>query len=250
VFDQELTVASAENGDDSSFWMSVGDLMSGLLLLFVLLFVVALAKLADEKENIVKIMGKEKQVVLVLQKVLEANEAQLRRATGGQAGARLWEIDKKTGDVVITKSVEFVQPTSDVLRKEDKDFLRAFTPIYIRLFAELQRENLDDVVESVVVEGRTSQSGERGYNLALSLRRASRVTQFMLKTAAAASRAVAGAELFTQKLVASGVGERYADQDKESAKDRQVRFRFRFLSESSGSLKKAIEQLVRDGTTQ
>ena len=102
--------------DETGAWLSIGDLMSGLLMLFALLLIVTLLQLTKEAEK--------KQNSRIV--IIRALEQQLK-----EKGITA-EVDKKTGDISILDSVLF-DKNSYELKPEGKAFLGGFIPLYAKV---------------------------------------------------------------------------------------------------------------------
>jgi outer membrane protein OmpA-like peptidoglycan-associated protein len=201
--------------EQSGIWLSIGDLMAVLLLLFAFLFVLAMLQLQD------KIDKSEKTRVFVIQ----ALQQQLN-AKGIHA-----EVNPETGDVSLTESIlfDFNQTT---LKPEGKEFLKTFVPIYSSII--FSSETISHEIVRVIVEGHTSSAGSFSHNMRLSALRAISVSQFI------DSLSFPNKAKFNQKLMVAGRGEVEANQGFDEQKDRFVKFRFQFRGVDVKSLLKSI----------
>ncbi|TAF55968.1 MAG: OmpA family protein [Oscillatoriales cyanobacterium] len=186
-----------EEEEDSSVLLSIGDLMSGLLMLFALLFITVQIQLSEKAKRLDE-------------KILDKD---------------IFTVDPGTGDVSIRDRILF-DNNSSVLKPEGKKFLQAFIPIYSQvLFANKQFEKQ---ISRVVIEGHTSSAGSDPKNLELSLRRALAVSNYMFSDEVNFPKK---AEL-QQKVLVSGRGELDANPTQNAAGDRKVVFRFQFRREN------------------
>lgn len=87
-------------------------------------------------------------------------------------------IDETTGEIDIGDTVLFEKNSSD-LSKAGKDFLDRLMEVYVPV---LLSEQFADVVSGVRFEGHTDSSGEYGYNLKLSEKRAKAVRKYCLSS--------------------------------------------------------------------
>lgn len=192
--------------DETGTWLSIGDLMSGLVMLFALLLVVSLLLISEAADR-----AKASRIVII-----QALEETLKSA-GINAN-----IDQKSGDISILDSVLFDSGSYD-LKPEGVRFLETFVPIYSRaLFSD---EKTAEQIQFVVIEGHTSAAGGWDYNMELSLKRANSVSQEI------SQMIFDGKGAFRKRLLVSGRGEANAEQKYNQASDRKVVFRFQFTGD-------------------
>ncbi len=199
---------SIEETEDGSFWSTIGDLMSALLLIFVLLFVTAMVQLKEEIEKVKQIQANIIQSLESLKSELQNQNIQVN-------------VDQKTGDISILDSILF-DANSDQLKPDGTEFLSKFIPAYSQ--AVFSNPQVESQIVRLIIEGHTSSYGTDSYNMRLSLLRANSVFQYIdndlesfpFKT-----------KLMT-KLASSGRGEIEANQTKDDPQDRKVMFRFQF----------------------
>ncbi len=149
------------SGDSSTgIWLSIGDLMSGLMLFFALLFVSVLAKLQEAQEQTIDTRTA---VITALAEALEENDLSVEAADNGE--------------IVFAEEMLF-DAGSAALTEQGADLLARLAPVYADVI--LSDPAFDAEVSRVVLEGHTSSEGGELYNLDLSLRRASSVAAGML----------------------------------------------------------------------
>lgn len=187
--------------EDSGIWLSIGDLMSGLLLFFALLFVTVMVQLKQYQE------------ALDLLPVVVLNA--IERELGGNEIA----VDPETGDVSIGDRILFDKNSAE-LKPEGRQFLQNFIPIYSEVI--FSNPEFETQVVRILIEGHTSSSGDEAKNLELSLRRSLAVANYI---ASDAMQFPYKAQ-FREKLLASGRGELDANPKADEARDRKVVFRF------------------------
>lgn len=207
--DAELT-----EDDDSSIYLSIGDLMSGLLMFFALLFITALLQLAEKD---------------VPKRVVIGNVVGQMKSNNINV-----KVNPETGDVSIQESILFAKGSTE-LKAEGKAFLRRFIPVYSGVIfskPEFERE-----ISRVVIEGHTSSDGDDKSNLQLSVLRSSSVYKYIFYDMSFPTK-----EPLSQKILAAGRGEIEADQKIDNPGDRKVLFRFQFRSDE---LKKDIVKTSR-----
>ncbi|MGL5665287.1 MAG: OmpA family protein [Shewanella sp.] len=189
--------------EESGVWLSVGDLMSVLLMIFALLLISALVQISEVYEE-------SKNTRLVIIKGI--NDA--LNAAGIEVKA-----DAETGDISITDSILF--DLDDYrLKSSGKEFLKKFIPIYSNVI--FQSNDTADEVSRIVVEGHSSSEGSFSRNMELSVLRANSVIAFVN------SMDFENKPRFFEKVVISGRGPIEADQKSAISSDRKVKFRFQF----------------------
>lgn len=195
----ERTEAIDENGT----WLSIGDLMSALLMIFALLLISALVQIADVAEK-----SKNNRVMII--KGLEDGF----KAAGIDATP-----NPETGDISITNSVLFEQ-NDYRLKRDGEVFLDKFIPVYSEVVFQ-NKETAEEVVR-IVVEGHSSSEGNFEHNMRLSVLRANSVFEYI------SLMEFPNKPDYLQKLLISGRGAIDSDQTMANEADRKVMFRFQF----------------------
>jgi len=190
---------------DSGVWLSVGDLMSGLLMFFALLFIAVSAQLV-RYEEIIKTLP---------ERIINAIEEKI-----GDKGNLTR--DEKTGDITLPNEILFDEGSYN-LKTQGKNFLKEFIPAFSdAIFSD---ELIANQVSLIIIEGHTSSKGSEKDNMELSFKRALAVTEYIN------SIEFPDKDKFKQKLLAAGRGEISANQEIDSPEDRKVMFRFQFKRE-------------------
>ena len=192
--------------DETGAWLSIGDLMSGLVMLFALLLVVSLLQLEEKADR-----AKYRRVVII-QAVQETLKSEGISAN----------IDPVSGDVSIMDSVLFDSGSAE-LKPAGIRFLETFVPTYSR--AIFSDKAIAEQIQFVVIEGHTSAAGGWDYNMDLSLQRANSVSHEISKMK------FSGKDAFRSRMLVSGRGEAAANQAQNQASDRKVVFRFQFTGD-------------------
>mgnify|MGYP000170239663 FL=1 len=205
--------------DETGAWLSIGDLMSGLLLIFALLLIVTLLQLTEQAEQ------SEKSRVVIIHSLKQALDAKGINA----------EVNEKTGDISILDSVLFDSNSSE-LKSEGKDFLLEFIPLYAKVL--LDDGEISDEITFLVIEGHTSSSGSWGHNMNLSMLRAGAVYDVVDKMD------FPNKYQMLEKLMVAGRGKAAANKSIEKSNDRKVVFRIQFRGDefSDWFLKRNGEQ--------
>jgi len=150
--------------EDNPYGISVGDLMAGLLLIFILILSSVMLRLegliAKKKTQLEVISEQELLKKSIISKLMEElSEYEV-------------EIDPQTGVIRVKEGVLFEFGKHNVT-KDGKEFLRKFIPKYSGILLR------DDAVRlqlaQIIIEGHTDNVGTYQYNLELSLRRANSV---------------------------------------------------------------------------
>lgn len=189
--------------DGSSVYLSIGDLMSGLLMFFMLLFITALLQLAEKDAPKRVVIGN-----VVGQ--MQSNNINVK-------------VNPETGDVSIQESILFAKGSTE-LKPEGKAFLRSFIPVYSGVI--FSKTEFEKEISRVIIEGHTSSEGDYQANLQLSLLRSSSVAKFIFYEMNFITKAP-----LSQKILAAGRGEIEADKTRDNPGDRKVVFRFQFRSD-------------------
>lgn len=193
--------------DDSGAWLSVGDLMSGLLMIFALLLISALVQISEVHEQ------SKSTRVLIIKGINDALS---------QAGIEV-NADSESGDISILDSILF-DKNEYVLKPSGEAFLREFIPIYSNVI--FQNEKVSDEVSRIVIEGHSSSEGDFNRNMELSVLRANSVASYIHKMP------FTNKDDFFKKVMISGRGQLEANPDRGDPADRKVKFRFQFKDEA------------------
>ncbi len=156
-----------EEREENAFALSTGDLMAGLLFIFVLLLMSALLRVQEQAEEDEKVVQQYDQIKTQLYIDLQEEfkeDLTVWRAT----------IDS-------TLCVRFQEPSmlfdldKAVLKQNFKDILNDFFPRYIKV---LNRPKYRDNIVEIRIEGHTDSSGEYFHNMELSQNRTRTVLQY------------------------------------------------------------------------
>ncbi len=188
--------------DETGAWLSIGDLMSGLLMIFALLLVVTILQLKESEDQRIVI-------IQALTETLEANKLNV-------------EVDKRTGDISILDSVLF-DNDSAAMKPQGTQFLKQFMPLYTKVL--LTSEGMAKQISYIVVEGHTSSAGSSIYNMNLSIQRANEVFNTIQNLK------YPNRSRLMNKLLVAGRGEAEANKEVNDSSDRKVVFRIQFSNE-------------------
>ena len=186
--------------EDSSTYLSISDLMSGLLMFFALLFITTLLQLAEKD-------APKRKLIDEITQAIENKNIDV-------------ETDKETGDISIRDSILFEKGSTE-LKPAGKDFLRQFIPTYSGVI--FSKPEFEKEINRVVIEGHTSSDGDDISNLKLSVLRSSSVSKFIFEEIKFPTK-----NALREKILAAGRGEVEADKKSDNPSDRKVIFRLRF----------------------
>lgn len=165
-------VAQRSEAEENVFWTTMSDLLLGLAIIFIVLFVLAMtgfSQLKAEEQNIKNEVAKELQDNLKKQNI----DAQ---------------IDELTGDVKLS-DLQLFELGSYELSDAGRQFLNKFMPVYIN--AVFDNPKIADKLEGIVIQGHTDSQSFAGVkskdeqfirNMELSTKRANEVAKYIFFT--------------------------------------------------------------------
>ena len=160
----------AQGGDDNVFWVTMSDLLLGLVVVFLVLFVFAITGFAQNKVNE---QEKQYEVTEKIAKELQKNNIKA-------------EADKFSGTIKIS-DLELFALNSAELSPKGKAYMSKFVPVYLNTI--MKDEKIKENITRIIIEGHTdsqtfagAKTEEEKYfkNMDLSLRRASAVEQYIV----------------------------------------------------------------------
>ena len=153
--------------EETNYWLSIGDLMASILMIFMLLFIVKTIETGQElrkKEEIIEgFTGLKKNIISKIQKDFE------------ERGIKV-DLDPQTGTIKIDDKILF-NTGEYLLKPEGKKYLNEFVPIYINLL--LNDEQVKKELSQIIIEGHTDDVGSYIYNMELSQKRAFEVIKYI-----------------------------------------------------------------------
>jgi len=153
--------------EDGQFWPSFTDLLTTILLCFMLIFIIMMViksmQIKEMKRTIDQMMGVRAQIINDLK--TEFNDTSYGI-----------EVDEKTGAIIFNTEILFAYD-DDELKKESFVFLDEFVPKYLDILLE---EGYEDYVAEIIIEGHTDRDGDFLYNLELAQDRAYSVASYIL----------------------------------------------------------------------
>ncbi|MED2971810.1 OmpA family protein [Fictibacillus sp. B-59209] len=164
---------SSDEGEKESVWVSYTDLMSGLVIIFALVLMIAIynmhnsyekskAEIKDKQEQIEKqrkmikdVVGVKSEIIAALMKAFKDSNLNL-------------QVDPQTGAIRFSGGV-FFSSNSTHITPSGKKYLEEFIPQYIGI---LLSDQFKGEVSQIIVEGHTDRKGGYLFNLNLSQGRA------------------------------------------------------------------------------
>lgn len=225
------------NSQDETEWLPISDLMSVLMMVFLLIAISYMLKVNDEKEKM-------KEVVIAYNEL--KNDLYRDLYQEFKYDLKEWdaEIDKDTLTVRFNSPEILFEIGSDKLKSKFKNILKNFFPRYIAL---LRKEKYIKDIEEIRIEGHTSSIWRQGtternayiQNMELSQGRTRKVLQFILNNEK-------NEKLFswiTQYVTANGLSSSkliLENGQENRAKSRRVEFRAKTKTEER--IVKILEQ--------
>lgn len=221
------------HSEDNTFALSISDLMSALLLIFILLLSGTLLKLVEQQE----LNQAQLDMISEQQKAKRSIIEQLK----GEMDEFDIEIDPKTGVIRIKESILFDFGKAD-LKPEGISFLNLFIPKYAAIL--LKKEEIREQIGQIIIEGHTDNIGTYTKNLYLSLERANSVASLIFEDTFTDFNEKSE---FQKKLSANGrsfVNPITDNKTKEHrALNRRVEFKFSFVDWTTIESEKVKENL-------
>ncbi|GAA0437558.1 MAG: OmpA family protein [Bacillota bacterium] len=156
-----------QDQDEGHFWPSFTDLLTTILLCFMLIFICMMVikslQIEEMKETLDQIMGVRAKLVNDLKEEF----------SGSELGV---EVDDKTGAIIFNTEILF-EYNKDELKPESFTFLDEFVPKYLDI---LLQSGYEQYIAEIIIEGHTDRDGTYLYNLKLSQDRAYSVAAYIL----------------------------------------------------------------------
>jgi len=233
-----IFVKKQKNNSKNDFWIGFSDLMTGLMLVFIILSLTFMAiakqkidesekakikveklleksekdkfKMKELLESIRKakeeLEKKQKNIIVILSEALFANNIEV-------------EYDAEKGTVTIAQDILFDKKQYK-LKPQGKEFINLFSHILDkRIFS---KESYAELIKYIHIEGYASKEGTDEYNFKLSFYRAQSVWFNMT------NKKLKNKQIMKEKLNIVSRGEIEANQNKIDKSDRKVVFRFEF----------------------
>lgn len=205
--------------DEGHFWPSFTDLLTVILLCFVLIFIIMMVIKSLQIEEMEKTID---QIMGVRVNLIEDLKAEFDGATVGV------EVDEETGALIFDTDILYAFDAAE-LKPEGFEFLDAFVPTYLEVLLE---GGYEDYISEIIIEGHADRTGGYLYNLELSQARAFSVAEHILSDRFPEA---AVQEPLIERLTVNGrsyTDIRTDEAGEYSAEDsRRVEFKFRLKDE-------------------
>lgn len=172
MFNKSNYINKQVDNDENVFWITMTDLLLGLAIIFITLFVLAMTGFTRMK---LQQQAVKTDVAKEIQSKMQAQNIDLK-------------IDNLTGDVKIS-DLELFKLNSWELSENGKKYLNKFIPVYVdTIFSD---SKLSDKITNVVIQGHTDSQTYKSVstkeeqfskNMELSLKRANAVAEYIFKT--------------------------------------------------------------------
>ena len=153
--------------DEGHFWPSFTDLLTTILLCFILIFIVMMVikslQIEEMKRTIDQIMGVRVQLVNELKDSFSDSSSGIT-------------VDEKTGAIIFDTDILFEFDEVE-LKPESYEFLDEFVPKYLDV---LLGSGYEEFVAEIIIEGHTDRNGSYLYNLELAQERGYSVASYIL----------------------------------------------------------------------
>ena len=153
--------------NDGHFWPSFTDLLTTILLCFMLFFICMMIikslQIEEMKETIDQIMGVRAKLVTDLKEEFSNSDLGI-------------EVDEKTGAIIFNTEILFEYDKAE-LKPVSFTFLDEFVPIYLET---LLKSGYESFIAEIIIEGHTDRDGTYLYNLELAQKRAYSVASYIL----------------------------------------------------------------------
>ncbi len=163
---------NSKEGDNNIFWTTMADLLLGLAIIFMTLFVLAMTGFTQQS------LEQKKQQIEVNKELIE----NLKKANIEA------QVDPMTGDIKIS-DLELFELNSFNLSEKGKAYLDKLVPIYINTI--FSKKELVGEIENIIIQGHTDSQSFAGIknpdeqymkNMSLSLQRANSVADYIFHT--------------------------------------------------------------------
>ena len=194
---------NGKQGDDKAFWISYGDLMTAMMVLFMLMLASALMEIHEKQEERAIVRN---EIVSELVMRLEQKYPV--------------KVDVQTGSITIADGILFGFNDTK-LSEQGKVFLKDFIPDYTQVL--LGNERTREHIAQIIIEGHADNVGTYEANLDKSLGRAYSVTSYIFATNEMGN--FQGRGDLQQRITANGRAN--MDQLDTPEKSRRVEIKFR-----------------------
>jgi outer membrane protein OmpA-like peptidoglycan-associated protein len=216
MFGTRISMAgrSREEGE-KPFWISFADLMTALMVLFLLVMSVALLA-------VTRTITEQERLDSQRQQAIEQLLGRIQKAAERQPGVR---VDRNRAVIDFGDRARF-DTSSHTLRPDQERLLRAFVPEVLAIARDAAGRRW---LKRIVVEGFTDRRGSYLYNLNLSLQRSQRVLCALMSPPGAGERIMTRSELeeIRRLFLVGGYSSNSARESLDAS--RRIELRLEFL---------------------
>lgn len=221
-----------EDYEDTNYWLSVGDLMASILIIFILLFIsktLETGKELQKKETIIEnFTSIKKKIIAKLRNEFDKKNIKI-------------DIDPQTGAIKIDDKILF-NTGEYTLKQEGKEYLNSFIPVYVNLL--LNDKEIKSELSQIIIEGHTDDVGSYIYNMELSQKRAFEVIKYIYSEMGDFE----GKRELEEYVTANGRSKikLVKNEDGKVNKEKSRRVEFQFKLKEDETLKR-IEETLKEG---
>jgi len=212
---------------EKPFWISYSDLMTSLMVLFLVVMMTALLSVTAGVQR--SQAGEQRRNVLI-----RSCMAEVEQYTRSIAGVRV------SGYSVDFGSLAHFQNNSSILSEEQERFLRRFVP---RVLTVARTPDCAAFLKHVVVEGFASQSGSYLHNLELSTRRSEAVLCALLRPSAEYALSRDDRELIQDLFLIGGYSFNSSKHNEDDSRRIELRLEFYALKDQQEPLQTHLKTL-------
>lgn len=202
----------AKHEGESPFWISFSDLMSALMVLFLVVMAVTLVAVTQNLDAVTKTQVERTNAIRKLMSMI-AEDSSMKGVV----------VDRQNFRVDLGKEVRF-DSNSFVISAEAGQFLRSYVPVLLRAKDTTEGQKW---MRRVVIEGFTDEDGTYLYNLNLSLNRSRSVVCSLFQNTSTPDGLSAEQLRKVQELFLVG-GYSFNSIQKDKAASRRVEFKIDF----------------------
>lgn len=224
MFGTRISVAHrSQDEGEKPFWISFADLMTALMVLFLLVMSVALLA-------VTRTITEQERLESERQKAVERLLGRIQRAAERQPGVR---VDRNRAVIDFGDRARF-DTSSHTLNPDQERLLRAFVPEVLAIARDAAGRRW---LKRIVVEGFTDRRGSYLYNLNLSLQRSQRVLCALMSAPGAGERVMSRAELeeIRRLFLVGGYSSNSARESLDASRRIELRLEFFGVEEPKGS---------------
>lgn len=233
---------NSQEVEKTSYWLSIGDLMASILIVFILLFIYKIQETQNTKDINQKSIEKYEKETKRVNKILQDKEKIIEKLTTvkNKIIAKLKnefekedmniDMDPITGDIKLDEKILFSYGSSN-LKINGKKYLKKFIPVYVDIL--LGDSDIRKEVAQIIIEGHTDDKGSYISNLDLSQKRAFAVVYFIYSE----MKSFKNKELLKKYITANGKSKidliYNENGEVNQKKSRRVVFKFRLKNEET-----------------